>query len=497
MSLSKIYLRIATAAPTISEKMQEQIHRFAMSESDAPIAAALARRSDTIDTIDSELGGWSEATVQAAWFARPGRTAAAATEKVAKEKRVTVLEVVAALDGLPADVYKQCLSRSSARVAMPLLANDAVSDDIRAAAATILVESMSNLSYSRRQLVLATLSTCSTPVMSAAVQSARKIEQISTLLKASGNIDMDAAKHCVKAARAVLRKVPEARRTAIHVATQQAQQQPQRYRYSRHYEFHGDLREVLSVIESLTGLPIGEKVNVAAIEDLAKLIEHEIEQSISTVMDDQQLISALQQLQALCQATGNGSVRDVTAEVRDATTAEHIAGILERSPERQVAVAALCNRYADATVAKAAIQLLGYAEPRALLRARAKDMSLATKVAIMQTSYMFNDEIIQEVAAPSDPADLWAALVRATADNNYMRDDLMNSSFVRPGVVPTLPLKMFEAPNMPEWAIAELAAYLDEHLKSQSAWDGFNVLCRNHLGDVQTVVRAACRTARP
>jgi hypothetical protein len=488
MSLQKLYLRLATEAPNISGSSQQRIHRYALSHTDEELAAALARRSDTVDEIDAELGNWPSAKVQAAWFARPGRTPEQAVAKVQRERRVTVLEVVAALEGLPERIYAHCAARDSARVSMPLLTNTCVPESVRQDAARVIAGDFKRMSASRRHSMVSILATCTPPVISAFVRHTSSLDDLGSVLRTTSEIDRSAAGHVVSLCAKVVTSIP-ARRDQKAAAT--------RY-YASWYELNNDLRAVNDVIVALSAVHPLEQLDLSRLVDVTSAALTHVTDATPRLSEDQELARMLTTVAQTCTLTGS-SVSSPTARARSASSAAELVEMLAKHGDRMVAAAALCNPHANAEVARLCVRAMSWHDPVRLLEARSKEMGVDVKAVIMSRSHVFEDVAFRSFAAPGDPRELWLATVKehTSQDGSRSLGRLLTSSLAGPDVIPMLPLKAFTDDTIPGWAHAALLEYLEANLTSQASWDGFEVLAPKHLGDVATIVRASVRTARP
>lgn len=116
--ITTLYTNLVAGSSALTPEMQERIFSHAKLTKNVALAAALAKRVDTIETIDKKLAKWDAAKIQAAWYLRPGRPVAQITEQLEREDRITVLEVLAGIEHLDAAVYEMCAKKNVSRIAL-------------------------------------------------------------------------------------------------------------------------------------------------------------------------------------------------------------------------------------------------------------------------------------------------------------------------------------------------------------------------------------------
>jgi hypothetical protein len=486
--LSDLYGSLARSASDLDPRLQVRIHRYAMRTRNEDLAAALARRSDTIAEVDAELGGWSTAKVQAAWFSRPGRSPADTVSKVRKERRVTVLEVVAGLEALPPEIYKICADRDSHRVATPLVTNqDAPVEDRRRAAATLSRE-LERMSYSRKHAMMGTLSACESSVVGAFIQASADTSAIIMALKSASEVDQAAAQHVVDVCASCVDGLVDKRERRL-----------QRSQNVRHYaswhELANDIRQCREALELLGEMHQLGELELTALVAAADKVNAEI--GSSTTREDREIQDGLSNLLAQLSRSAVIGTNPAT-EALATTSRDRLLEILENNrKDRSTALAALCNPVADPQVARQAISIFSWAEPLRMLEARHREMNCATKAVVMVRAYQFKDDAIRKFASPATPKELWSALVKECFETRPTAvSEILGSAYASVDVVPELPLQIFRSGELPDWVATELAKYLCEHLDTDEVWDGFEVLAPKHLGGLGKVVRAASLTAR-
>ena len=145
--INLVYENLVESEAPLTAAVQHRIYTHAKATKNVNLAAGLAKRIDTIEEIDDQLSKWGAAKIQASWYMRPGRDKDTVRDKILKEDRVTILEVVAALGGLDSSVYEACSEHCVPRVALALLTNAEAGEKPRARAATALALQYDKVSY--------------------------------------------------------------------------------------------------------------------------------------------------------------------------------------------------------------------------------------------------------------------------------------------------------------------------------------------------------------
>ena len=493
-----MYLNVIRVSETLDPEFQRRAHLVAKASKDEELAAALARRQDTLPEIDDDLGSWGSAKVQSAWFSRPGRDIAAAGKRLSKEKRVTVLEVVAALPGLDPSIYEICAARDAARVALHIVGNDSAPLGCRLRAGKTLATQYEGLSYSRQGATMASLASCDPLVSDAFIATADSITTATRAMSAVSSISDEAAKNVYDLCTKNLRRAKKLHAQAV------VEHSTNKSGYSRwnsaSYELNTAVREVMDAVKPLSVISTVVGDRTAFFEALdalkAECAEGRLGQpdsDISTVLDKIK-----------------GSVETVSVSEHEASPASHIKAaessesilrILRETGtgnklDRSTAMAALLSPHANEEIAREAVRAFGWGETLKILETKHREMALSVKVVLLAASYSPNDKHIGQFSSNTTPVEFWTEMVTYYAKHGNIPTDLLQSKYARVDVVPKLPLRIFSQPDMPGWLVTAFSEYLSKELTTQAAWDGFEVLAPKHLGDVAQVVRAAKLSTR-
>jgi len=504
--INGIYLNVIKGSEKLDHEFQRRVHHVARATRDEELAAALAKRGDTLPEIDDNLGEWGSARVQSAWFARPGRDMVATIAKLNREKRITVLEVISALPDLPIEIYGICARRNAVRVALPLISNNSANREQRVAAAQTLARGYSSMSYARQNALVGTLSSCEQEIVDAFVSAATDLPTIAKAVSTVSEISAGSLQHVYDVVTAKLRTMPK----LCQQAEKDSSGSSGAYRGWNQalYDIGNFLREVDAVLRRaplmVSNADVDRDPLFAELRNLKALFE-------ASTIDKRQrdeYLNFIDKFGTLLDASStadqsSGPAAEIRAASSEGRLQELIDGLITSNKlDRPCAVAALTNPHANAVVAQRALRAFGWGEVVKFLEARHRDINLTTKaVVLVHGVYRVSDEFIERFAAPSTPAELWTEVV-----GTYMKDpnntniqipsEVFHSKFAKVDVIPKLPLRVFAQPDLPGWLVTGFVEYLAKELSTQAAWDGFEVLAPKHLGPVSQVVRAAKVTGR-
>jgi hypothetical protein len=492
-----MYLNMIRSSETLDPAFQRRVHQLAKRTKDEDLAASLARRADTIDEIDTDLGSWGSAKVQSAWFARPGRDYAAVAAKLAREKRVTILEVVASLGQLPEAIYATCAKRDSLRVAFALVTNDAASVTTRRAAAATIGRQYEAMSYAKQHALVGTLASCDQEIVDAFIQACPTIETVAPALTGASALAPESVDHIYNLATEILTGLPK-----LH-ATKLAESQNRTSRHSYYGGSYDVSRPMHSVLEACKHVVVLTEYDSPRrdklVECLAVLIE--LFGKKQWQYDDDLHRTASELLETVT-ATKTGRRPSKVDMVRSITSVERLEEVAnelsnQRKLDRATAVVILCHEHVSHKAAELAVRAFGWGETTKVLAAKGKDMKLHAKAVALISTHDVNDARIAKFAAPATPSEFWMEIVAVYANSRgIIPQDVLASTHARVDIIPRLPLRIFSQEDLPGWMVTGFTELLAQELATTGAWDAFEVLAPNHLGTVTQVLRAAKLTTK-
>lgn len=164
MSLEKLYQNMlaTTDGSSLGIAMQERIYSHCVTRKATDLLVALAKYPSLDPGIDARIKTHDDLNVIVAWATRPNRSSKELAERLLSDKRVAVLKPLAALPGLPAEVYATIAKVNSANLAEILAGNTSVPLPIRIAKIKEHVKRMPRGVYNRHDERLHAL--CKDPI---------------------------------------------------------------------------------------------------------------------------------------------------------------------------------------------------------------------------------------------------------------------------------------------------------------------------------------------
>lgn len=147
---SRIFTSLLDGTGTIHPELQERIYQHLSDRKDLIGIGKLAQRSELTEELDMHIGRRTEAVIVAGWLSRAGRSAEQIEKRLNKEKRSSVLSVIAGTSGLPEDIYRR-VPIPTLKVAENLIGNTSVPRDVRIEAIKVLARQGAHTSAWRNE----------------------------------------------------------------------------------------------------------------------------------------------------------------------------------------------------------------------------------------------------------------------------------------------------------------------------------------------------------
>lgn len=490
--ITALYENIVAGAQPLSEEMQRRILAHSKLTKNAALAAALAKRSDTVDEVDTQLAAWDAAKVQAAWYARPNRPVAQVIEQLERENRITVLEVLAGIEGLGSEVYKRCAKKNSARVAFPLLTNQSAGEVERKEAAAILAREIETLSYERRTKLREALVGVDMEIAHAYIKTTKDLADVRDVLQERSSLDEKTAVYACELAAETLK-------TAVKGWKTESKNPQTKSQYSwNSASYVGEVDLVIDILGIVHQHEYAKLEQVAKLHSGLKDLLDSISGGKKRTNDEEQVCNSI---------TGALESFGVTIEtvsasanqVKNAKTDQEILEILQKLETKDkldnlTLISALLNPNIST---KGALFVGGHIrwygiDVTSFLRVKKGQLSSNTIGALMTSNWIIGDDDIDKFTDPHTPQDLWRGLVAAhLAEGDYVPLHVLESRHCDASVIPQLPFAIFSQTGLPEWLVSGMVAYLAENLQNPTHWDGFEVLAAKHVGTVEQLVRGA------
>jgi hypothetical protein len=491
-----LYTNAIQNADTLEPLFQQRVFNYAKRNKDEPILIGLLGRRDLSPSIDAEIGAMSTAKVLSAWFARPGRTREEVLARLAKEKRVTVLESAARQPNMFDEVYLHCAQfAGSLRVAIALVENQSATLESRCIAARCIGQQVHELSY-RNQHTLAQV-VSSTPEVASAFAlgiplDARSDAQAPKLALDCDGLDPEAIAHLgLLAGRYIA--------LATKLRTQLSDEN-QRNTYI-HYISNPQhqLRQASEILRPL----LIQGVDTATAESLLATLDG-LRSALSTdsTLDLSMTTSADELTDAIKSRPRVRAAASVLARLQAASSPEQLLDALRSSANaaggysQSAAYATLVHTHVSAEAIELVSRHLGWGTVERALDARPPDTPVNIVVELLVRRRWVDDALLRRCGRFAPPRELWLALVRRwVAAGSPPPPELLGSTYASAEAVPELPVALFRSSTVPGWLSAEMARYLTDALDDTS-FDAFEILAPKHNGTLASLVDACKRMSR-
>lgn len=489
--ITTLYTNLVAGSSALTPEMQERIFSHAKLTKNVALAAALAKRVDTIETIDKKLAKWDAAKIQAAWYLRPGRPVAQITEQLEREDRITVLEVLAGIEHLDAAVYEMCAKKNVSRIALPILSNPSTSREHRMVAARTLAESYDSMSYERRAKMRDLLSGADNDTVAAYVTATNDAALIKNAIEHRNGVNETTA---IRVCEVVNVTLAEAK---LEWKSTPVSANAQRYSWeSARYVKLVDLSvELLQILQRYEQLEVsGWKEAIEALKDLHASISKRKKRSND---EDNVLNTITGILESL--GVNDGTRAGIALRIKNTTDPKELFETITRLDredklDNQTMIAAITNPHIDlAGALHIGGQLRWHGlDVEAFLTSRKDTLSANVLGAVMVATWMQDDAQIEKLVGVHSAKDIWRACVTAALqETQQVPPYLFESKHASVDVIPQLPFAVFAQSDLPDWLVSGMATYLAANLERPEHWDGFEALAKGHVGTVEQLVRGS------
>ncbi len=498
--INEVYANLANSEGVLPESVQWRIYRYAKQFKDTDLAAGLAKRADIVKELDDQLSNWGAAKIQASWYMRPGRDKDSVRAKISKEDRVTVLEVIAEINGLDPVVYEACAKHCVVRVALPLMSNPTAGKTSRQVAARLLAKEYSTLSYEKRNSLTSIVANCGTEIAEAFLCEMQNLRTVVNFLNVLETINSGIEKHVLKLTAEMFEKARTGRETLRKSGKGKASVNT--------WDEDAYPMQVSLVTEALQVLT---KFPAQAFDERQSLLEQHVE--FAKALEKGRLgkfdndvhsdvVSSIEHLGGSCDYTNSSIER-----IRNAKNSKEIAALLDAYEAKDevngsLLMVAISNPNLDlATALRIAGEARWHGVDVENLMVAKKDTYPIHVIGALMTAIWSNyDELIDRLVGVHGPKELWRAYVSASiaesAKTGGIDPRIFDSKHVDREVLPKLPFTVFSQRHLPNWLVTALGEYLEANLPDEAAWDGFEALAKSHLGTVEQLVKASRLTTR-
>ncbi len=491
-----LYENLACSEGRLGGEIQKRIHQYALRHKHAELAAALARRGDLLEEIDRELSTWGEARVLAAWYKNPKRGADQVREKIAKERRITVLEAVAGLDGLDPSVYEVCAGRISVKVALALLGNPAARN-VHQDAAAYMATMYETLGYETKDRVVRIIEEGGREVLESFILACGEIYTVKDVIGVQVELGDNVAEHIHTVCQQSITEALERKAVMATVTGNQAN----RYYHWDKSHYRNLTATTIEVLARFAWVPGDRSAcvtrTVAVLKEMAVALIGE--------RQDPQDAALMVRVEACVEAIeGDGGIIETVIAAREAQDPDALERVLDSLSGGENGVglvlnAVLSSPHVDVRTAYRAGSMMRWrgVDIRSFLSARKQTYNPSAIGAIMVASWNTDDGLITEVAGVHPGEVIWAAVIEAyMLEHTSIPRNVLESKYATSSVLAKLPLSVLTQADAPRWLVRALVEYLEENLNDIDAWDDFEVLLARHRGSIEQLVRAARTSTR-
>lgn len=493
-ALLSFYRAAVKSAPSIDVNTQKRVFALAKKRADDQLMCGLLARVDLDPEIDEKLGQVTSAKVMTAWFGREGRTSEQIKNRITREKRVTVLEVIASQPGLDAEIYETCSKTEHLRVAAALACNEDASDEVRRKAAHIVGKVVP------RQRPRSADAQRVARIMAEAPQLGSEIALATDrmwVLVSVVETDLS-PEACTAVKRRCLTYIADTLPGAIEAAENG----------NWWYRTGQDLRQTVQVLTKVSpGAELSESEEAAVVESLTTaLAELEARGNASNNRhygrgEVTRLIRDILEALNADGIEGQGSL----AAIADAKTPVELEAAMELAladadwqRQRLVITAGLCNK--AATVAQ--VERFGtqaHIDVRRIVEKRRDDLDVVVAVLRASRFVVFNGDLASLNVPGVTPQELWLRLFEAEVAGTPQMPhlvELLKSHYATPTVAGKLPFSLFAATSahaeLPGWVVTEALTLIQAEIGDDPDYaENFETLGDNFAGSIEDLLEIA------
>jgi hypothetical protein len=463
-TLARFYTNLLLAE--VSSGMQKRIYDYGRARKDVGLLVALAGYASLCTEVDTKLATESNAKVRSAWIRNPLRTSEQIAASIEKEKRVTVLTVIAESDeGLPDSAFdalvKQADTSGSAMLALTVAANEAAPEDVRARAAVVFARHCGQLrrpehtklgavvAHADRMAMVTKSVSLAVFLTSAGDLSAKSIANLTRLLTAKRHLS-DLAYGSTSALQNLLNSsfITVESAEQIHAFAQWSQAEGSK---SSYYYYGSSMKDLETLAAKVIDQGGGNGSSTRSFHKLS---------------DPADIDAAITEMQA--QASGSNHAAFIALVSNECLSDEQFERMISRGSHHLPwsALSALPG------------MLVGH--PNRML------------ALFSNYPHLLTDEIL---AAVPDPAALLSAFASRLSSmpghvSNYILESLVRSQHFTADIAMMMPVALFRGPQLDVNAVTRIIEVLEPHVSDDSLWHTFEMLAPEFDGSVSDLLSA-------
>lgn len=463
--LSNFYTNLLVGDVPVA--LQRRILNYARSHKEVSLLTALTAYDRLDPAIDAELASEPNAKVRMAWIRRPNRTAEEIVSSITREKRVTVLTVIAATDEeLPDSVFKAIVDEAeaggSSMLALTVAANKSAPDKQRARAAVVFARTCRAMRRNEQVLMPA--------VMEFADLMARNVRTDALAHFLASCADISAAG--VTNLTNILTTVPA----------------------SGSYEY--------GIVNSLTQLLEQAMIDVACatrIKATAEKAKQDMSRSRYYSYSAGAFDEVIKRAKVVIDAGGGSGTPATQLAVTD--DAERIDAAIADMANRRAAridanfLALLGNpNLSDEQFARmisSSASMISWNVMRAIPDILANQPERLAVFMVTNPHYV-DDDILERLPNPAAMLSSLVDLVSASKHTApWVLERLVNSRFFTSEVALRMPISVFRGPHLDANAVAKVIGFLEPIVTDDEVWHTFEMLAPEFEGSVEDLLNAS------
>lgn len=452
-----------TSDPELPKNVQWRIYRYALRTGKPALAAKLLSVPGLDPALDAELGTRREARIRAAWFGRPGRPLEEirrALDAATRAEAGGAGAALAAVQGLPDDLYSTLVGRSPAAIHKALIANPTVPLDVKRRAARTLGPKMAARYAFNADRQLAPL--------------------FADQLHLLGDFAVDVTDPCIMAWVASRFDLPEEVLTDLvqRLVTALAHVDP------KSWDRMTGIAEALLALAGQPRLPSAAARSAADCASLWQQYDGRHSHLAGQLLDAYR--SPLKVHSNLATAVSTTADR-----VRAASTSQEILDAVrtvQASGSAELAAALVRNPKAGVDAVTAVLGMVETSAVPALAEHRARDLEVLAAISANHTGCSFVTD--KMLVASGRPSDAIVEIVRAhRRSGKKLPGKLAESAYLTPTVMGELPLS-FTATKGTVLARRAVTGLLDTALGGDADWELFENLGSAFEGPLENLLLA-------
>lgn len=479
-TIRSLFRKLISDQEHLAPFMQQRIFDYGSKHGDNTLLAELTAHPSLTPELDEQLKDIPAAIVKAAWLSRPGREVEAILDLVAREKRVTVLSTLAAMENIPGEAQLALANRADKKsLLLDIVRNVAFASDARTAAAEKLTALMATddkdaLDSRSRNDVISNLNSAFPGFLEKHVQDGCR--EFKVLLAASRHLELPADAMEFLVDTYVTSYDDQLKRPIRYLHAEESTAQAGLIAMCENFASYGEIREDIRVnlinrLEGLKTLLVKDSYSQGTVETAIQAVTaadgtyyREIKQRLSEIETREALVTFITDVSA------KHNVWDISRSFLAGLAKLVIASDL--SDKEIIEMVKDWTSYYDFTMAD-------------LIQIGNADIAKQAAVLVHHAYWFDYDKIFEK---SKDPLRLLDELLSLDGDNSWMIQRLLTVEGFTPEMLRRMPLDVLVASDLSSKQMEILHAELQEVLKDDNAWTTLETLSDEFDGSLEALV---------